>query len=62
MVGMHPDQATEAIVDFAAKYDKPFAVVGSGFVSRSPLGCDSEPGMFERNMPTVRTKCALYSF
>lgn len=28
VVGMHPDQATEAIVDFAAKYNKPFAVVG----------------------------------
>ena len=26
-VGMHPDQATEAIVDFAAKYNKPFALV-----------------------------------
>ena len=27
VVGMHPDQATEAIVDFAAKFGKPFAVV-----------------------------------
>lgn len=27
VVGMHPDQATDAIVDFAVKYNKPFAVV-----------------------------------
>ena len=27
VVGMHPDEATEAIVDFAMKYDKPFAIV-----------------------------------
>lgn len=27
VVGMHPDQATDAIVDFALEYNKPFAVV-----------------------------------
>ena len=27
IIGMHPDQATEAIVDFALQYSKPFAVV-----------------------------------
>jgi hypothetical protein len=27
IIGMHPDQATEAIVDMALKYRKPFAVV-----------------------------------
>jgi hypothetical protein len=27
VIGMHPDQATEAIVDFALQYSKPFAVV-----------------------------------
>lgn len=27
VIGMHPDQATEAIVDFALEYNKPFAVV-----------------------------------
>jgi hypothetical protein len=27
VIGMHPDQATEAIVDFALEYKKPFAVV-----------------------------------
>ena len=27
VIGMHPDQATEAIVDFANLYDKPFAIV-----------------------------------
>jgi hypothetical protein len=27
IVGMHPDQATEAIVDFALEYNKPFAIV-----------------------------------
>jgi len=27
IVGLHPDEATEVIVDLAIKYDKPFAVV-----------------------------------
>ena len=27
IIGMHPDQATESIVDMALKYQKPFAVV-----------------------------------
>ena len=27
LVGMHPDQATEDIVDAALKYNKPFAVI-----------------------------------
>lgn len=27
VVGMHPDQATDAIVDFALACSKPFAVV-----------------------------------
>ena len=27
IIGMHPDQATESIVDMALKYRKPFAVV-----------------------------------
>ena len=27
VVGMHPDQATEAIVDFALRENKPFAIV-----------------------------------
>lgn len=27
IIGMHPDQATEPIVDMALKYQKPFAVV-----------------------------------
>lgn len=27
LVGFHPDQATEDIIDYALKYDKPFAVV-----------------------------------
>ena len=27
IIGMHPDQATESIVDMALKYHKPFAVI-----------------------------------
>ena len=27
LIGMHPDQATESIVDMALKYQKPFAIV-----------------------------------
>jgi len=27
IVGLHPDQATEAIVDFALQWSKPFAVI-----------------------------------
>ena len=27
LIGMHPDQATEPIIDMALKYQKPFAVV-----------------------------------
>ena len=27
IIGMHPDQATEPIIDMALKYQKPFAVV-----------------------------------
>ena len=27
MLGMHPDQATELIVDYALKHNKPFAVI-----------------------------------
>lgn len=44
VVGMHPDQATEAIVDLALRHRKPFAVVPCCVFWRSNLGRTNPEG------------------